>query len=206
MCPQGRSQAAPLTAWLRVPLAWFQSHTTSFFPDESHTDIRRTFTPIDQPHSKRNFCGFCGTHLSYWTEQPRSESDFLNVTIGSLRNEDLRALEELGLIPAELLASNLANQTVVLLKDNGDVTRAERHGTGNGLPWFDEMIEGSTLGRVSKTSKGMGRSADGTTTVEWEVTDWTGDGLGPEQTTNTSKRKIGDLGDGENAGTASELK
>lgn len=190
---QGRSQAAPLTAWLRVPLSAFQSYTTSFFPDETHSDIRRTFTPEDEPYAKRNFCGYCGTHLTYWTEQPSSESDFLSVTVGSLRGEDLRNLEELGLLSEDAPTSSISSQ-VPDSSSNGTINRTETQGTTDGLPWFEEMIEGSRLGRVSKIRRGVGRSADGSTTVEWEVTEWTDDGSGIEQGGGTGKRKLGALG------------
>ena len=33
------------TAYLRVPLTRYQSFTTSFFPDETHSSIRRIFVP-----------------------------------------------------------------------------------------------------------------------------------------------------------------
>jgi hypothetical protein len=38
-------------AYLRVPLSRYQSFTTAFYPDETHSSIRRIFTP----HSARKF-------------------------------------------------------------------------------------------------------------------------------------------------------
>jgi hypothetical protein len=32
-------------AYLRVPIARYHSFTTAFYPDETHSSIRRTFTP-----------------------------------------------------------------------------------------------------------------------------------------------------------------
>ena len=92
--------------------------------------------------------------------------------------------------------SSLSIQPVVP-SSTGNLTRTEKQGTSYGLPWFEEMIEGSVLGRVSKTRKGVGKSADGSTTVEWEVTEWVDDGSGAEQAGGTSKRKIGELVEGE---------
>ncbi|KAH9438073.1 hypothetical protein MCOR02_001714 [Pyricularia oryzae] len=92
-------QASPLAAFLRVPLSWYQSSTFPFFDDERSGAIRRTYTHPAQQASKRNFCGFCGTPLSYWSEDPPSEADFIRLTLGSLCHEDLGDLEELGLVP-----------------------------------------------------------------------------------------------------------
>ncbi|KKA18819.1 Uncharacterized protein T310_7228, partial [Rasamsonia emersonii CBS 393.64] len=96
-----RFQGAPLTAWLRVPLTWYRSQTYSYYPDETHAAIRRTFTPVHAPHSQRNFCGFCGTPLTYWTESPPEEADYMSVTLGSLFSDDLRMLEDLELLPRD---------------------------------------------------------------------------------------------------------
>ena len=49
--------------------------------------------------AKRHFCGFCGTPLSYWSENPKSEAEFISLTLGSLVGDDLRDLDELGLLP-----------------------------------------------------------------------------------------------------------
>ena len=186
----GRSLASPLTAWLKIPLGWYQSHTTSFFPDERHNDIRRIFTPPDAPNSKRVFCGFCGTHLSSWREQPVSEADYLHVTLGSLLGEDLGALEELGLLPDEV-SSDIATseaQSQVVQRDNGSLDRSSREGRIGGVPWFEEMIEGSRLGRTEKTRRGHAKNADGTTRIEWEVSEFTDEGSG----TPRAKRKYDD--------------
>ena len=116
--------------------------------------------------------------------------------MGSLRNEDLRALEELGLIPEELPDGKPSSQPIRSsnANGNGNVTKSERHGMSNGLPWFEEMIEGSTLGRVAKSRRAMGRSADGSATVEWEITEFVDDGSSLEQSTNIGKRKLEDIG------------
>ncbi|EGE80834.1 hypothetical protein BDDG_03775 [Blastomyces dermatitidis ATCC 18188] len=213
-----RNQAAPLTAWLRVPLDWYQSTTTSYFPDETHSAIRRTFIPPNAPHSQRNFCGFCGTPMSYWSENPPEEAEFISVTIGSLFSEDQGALEDLDLLPSDVdtdveVASGRATPTTSTGPPvPSAVTSAStqlgprfieprvsvkhRFGIVNGIPWFEEMMQGSRLGRVGRRRRGVGISADRSTRVEWEVSEWHDDGLGPV---------VEDLTPGSGSGSASDV-
>ena len=185
-----------------MPISWYQSYTRSYFPDETHSVIRRTFTPHHAPHCKRNFCGFCGTHLTYWSEDPPSESGYLQVTVGSLRGDDIRALEDLDLLPqdAELVAlphfdaAADVNQGRSVPSTSNDTTRVERHGTSGNLSWFEEMISGSALGRTQITRRGMGMNADGTQRVEWEVTEIGSRDEDEDSGTGRGKRKIEDIG------------
>lgn len=79
----------------------YHSTTYALFPDETHTSIRRTFnSPLDHPllpPTRRQFCGYCGTHLSAWNEADAGDS--LDVTLGSLLNDSLLKLEALNIIP-----------------------------------------------------------------------------------------------------------
>lgn len=185
-----------------MPIAWYQSHTRSYYPDETHSTIRRTFTPLHAPHCKRIFCGFCGTPLTYWTEEPVSESDYLQVTVGSLLGDDIRALEDLDLLPQDVEVDTLTqadapantDQDKVVTSTSNATTRTERSGTTGDLPWFEEMISGSALGRTQRTRRGMGMSADGTTRVEWEVTEIGAGDDDSDSGTGRGKRKIGDVG------------
>lgn len=179
----GKSQAAPLTSWLRIPLSWYASHTISFFPDETHASIRRTYTSPSQPTSKRHFCGFCGTPLSFWTESPSSEASFISLTLGSLTSDDLRDLEELGLLPEEALADAENDRQTIeeIVPRSGGVDETE------GLPWFEKMVEGSRLGNMRRHS----REVKGWK-VEWEIVEWT-DGDEVSGTTTGGKRKLGDV-------------
>lgn len=60
-----------------------------------------------------------------------------------------------------------------------------------GVPWFEEMIEGSELGRIRRR-RGVQSSADGKSNVEWEVVEFTSE---PGDTTgNTGKRKLDEVG------------
>ena len=188
----GRTHGTPLTAWLRVPLDCYQSHTRSYFPDETHTSIRRIFVPHHAPHTQRVFCGFCGTPLTYWSEDPREESDYMSVTVGSLFGDHQRLLEDLDLLPEESesdeetpaeeqvevsrsgqpLSSTPSSSVVVPTAGNDpQVSRQYRQGNMGGIPWFEEMVEGSRLGRLLKTRRGMGISDDQSTMMQWEVSE-----------------------------------
>ncbi|RAH73130.1 uncharacterized protein BO66DRAFT_418211 [Aspergillus aculeatinus CBS 121060] len=200
-----RFHGSPLTAWLRVPLSWYQSHTQSFFPDETHASIRRIFSPHHAPHTQRVFCGFCGTPLTYWSEVPRDEADFMSVSLGSLFGEHQRKLEDLDLLPPAVPSSDDEDEEeddeveevprvgeassdrptpsrVVIPAaagaDGSGLSQSYRQGTFGGIPWFEEMIEGSQLGRLMKTRRGMGVSDDHSTTVEWEISEWSSDATG----------------------------
>ncbi|PYH96728.1 hypothetical protein BO71DRAFT_374792 [Aspergillus ellipticus CBS 707.79] len=223
-----RFHASPLTAWLRVPLTWYQSHTESYFPDETHATIRRIFSPHHAPHTQRVFCGYCGTPLTYWREEPREEAEYMSVSIGSLYGDDQRMLEDLDLLPPETPSQSSdeeaeeedsdgeededndeekdveqpegARQVVVtpvatsrgspssnvVIPPGLGVSRSYRHGTLDGIPWFEEMIDGSRLGRLMKTRRGAGVSDDRSTSFEWEVSEWTSG-----ETQAAGKRKRG---------------
>ncbi|KAF7595344.1 hypothetical protein BBP40_006593 [Aspergillus hancockii] len=189
-----RIHGTPLTAWLRVPLGWYQSNTQSYFGDESRATIRRIFSPAHAPHTQHAFCGFCGTPLSYWTDRPTEEADYMSVTIGSLSGDDQRLLEYLGLLSesesedeeeAEAeddqeeqtldvsvrtsQAPSSSSHTIIPSGGTTDVSRTYKQGTVAGIPWFEEMIEGSRLGRLMKSRRGFGVSGDISTTIQWEV-------------------------------------
>ncbi|KAI1945619.1 hypothetical protein LOZ53_001775 [Ophidiomyces ophidiicola] len=207
----GRNQGTPLTAWLRVPLPWYQSFTRSFFPDETHASIKRIFTPETSPQSKHAFCGFCGTPLTFWTENPPEEAEYMSVAVGSLSSDDQNTLEDLDLIPRDadlgaIVPSNLTPRPPASPPRNLEETQVSvSHHTGTvyGIPWFEEMIQGSRLGRVGKHRRGFGSSADRSVQVEWEVTEWheaSGDlvaerpGHGSEVVRTSSKRKNPEVG------------
>lgn len=194
-----------MTAWLRVPIDWVSSTTVAQFPDETHSLIRRIFTPTHEPYCKRVFCGFCGTHLSYWTEQPATEAEYLSITLGSLLGEDIHALQELELLPGNVTPeefgattndTDVATERSELATMTTQDSRSIRAGRSGDLDWFEEMINGSRLGRTQRTRRGMGVSADGNTEVSWEVSEYVDDDGADVPTTNTagSKRKLEDLG------------
>lgn len=105
----GRAQAAPLTAWLRVPLHWYSSTTHAYYDHESHSSIQKTYhspSPLPNlPPTRRQFCGYCGTTST----QPL-------------------------------------------------------HGmSGRGVPYFEELIENSRLGRIRRQVGGH------SSRLQWEV-------------------------------------
>ncbi|KAI9646155.1 hypothetical protein NHQ30_005595 [Ciborinia camelliae] len=179
-----RSQATPLSAWLRVPLAWYHSTTYAFFDDEPHNIIRRSYTSPTEQHAKRHFCGFCGTPLSYWTEEPAAHADYIALTLGSLASSDLRDLEELGLLPREALEDAQNEKETI----ESVIPPTNNNGGEQGLPWFETMVEGSRLGKM-KTSRGMRAVTDGRIKVEWEIVEWTAED-DDTQTSTTGKRKL----------------
>ncbi|KAH8653372.1 hypothetical protein BX600DRAFT_470693 [Xylariales sp. PMI_506] len=196
------TSATPLSAFLRVPLTWYHSQTFPLYPDESRSSIRRIYSSPSEQHAMRHFCGFCGTPISYFTEEPRSEAEYIQLTLGSLLTQDLRDLEELGLIPSE------DEDDAMDIESAAPAPGAELQLSGRdftNLPWFDNLIQGSRLGNVH-TSRGVKHSRDGTVRVEWEITEWTddsnddGDGDGPEQAA-IGKRKRADT-DQEGTGVA----
>ena len=66
-----------------------------------------------------------------------------------------------------------------------------------GVPWFEEMVEGSTLGRIRRR-RGGETSQDGRTRVEWEVVEFDGgEDDSSSGMTGIMKRKIGDVGNGD---------
>ena len=197
LSPPGHHATSPLTSWLRVPLAWYHSTTYSFFPDEAPRAIRRVYTSPTAPHAKRHFCGFCGSPLSYWSEAPREEADFISLALGSLASEDLDDLEERGLVPAEAATADEAQR-------QQQQQQAEREQEGGGtlvssgegattVPWFETLVQGSRLGRMRRTRKGGAQSRDGSVTVEWEIVEWDDGGSGGSSVDGNGKRKLGDV-------------
>lgn len=126
--------------------------------------IRRVYTHPSRDYTKRNFCGFCGTPLSYWSEEPRSEADYINLTLGSLLQEDLQDLEDLGLVRED--SEGEAEQKQAVPQQNQGTALRQSFG----VPWFDGMVEGTRLGRMRRTH-GIKQSERGTVKIEWEIID-----------------------------------
>jgi len=191
----GRSQAAPLTAWLRIPLAWYHSNTQAFFPDESHAAIRRTFyTPGALAGNgsgkdvRKQFCGYCGTHLNAWRERDGEEEEWMDVTLGSLWSESLNVLEKLGWLDDESSEEEEGSSDGRLARPTAGSMR------NRGMPYFEELVEDSRLGKI-KRRRGGHVDADGRE-VQWEVTEVVeGDAVmeGMAEAGNGNKRlKMGD--------------
>lgn len=110
--------------------------------------------------------------------------------MGSLKNESVERLEEAGILSSATGDENQLPKAVE--RDHQGIRSLERKHEREvcGNPWFEEVIDGSALGRI-KRRRGGQSSADGRTKVEWEVVEIGGD---DEEITNTSKRKLGSLG------------
>ena len=169
---------------LRIPLKNIHSTTHAYYPGETHNVIRRVFSPRNAPHTKRHFCGFCGTPLTYWSEDPHEEAEWVYVNLGSLRSKSVEALEDAGLLSGSQGA----------YEDNS-VANIGRGREVRGTPWFEEMIEGSELGRM-KRRRGGHTSADGKIKVEWEIMEVEGDN-GEGGLTGGEKRKLDQVGKGD---------
>jgi len=189
-----RLQATPLGAFLRVPLSWFQSSTIAFFPDETHQTIRRTFSSPTKENLRHQFCGYCGTQLSQWDDSSRSAEDSILLTLGSLLDEDLDLLDELGLLDA----TEAGNVTAAAresrgAQDSGAARQTEDIVlTKRGAPWFEDLVQDSALGTIRR-QKGGQTSDDGSVRMQWEVLEWTSN----DDDGGTGKRKLGDLDEGQ---------
>ncbi|MCJ1391857.1 hypothetical protein MMC18_004724 [Xylographa bjoerkii] len=191
--PQGRAHSSPFAAFLRVPLPWLQSTTYAFYPNEAHTDIRRVFTPWQAPQIKRHFCGFCGTPLTSWTEANSEEAEMISVNLASLRSDSFDILADTGVLPSATPndeSKGPGRFESMILQDRSTRSR--------GQPWFEEIIEGSELGRMTRR-RGGETSSDGKTRVEWEIVEFNSDegGDSGEGGIGTAKRKHDELAGGE---------
>jgi hypothetical protein len=122
-----------------------------------------------------------------WTDRNAGDEDYISITLGSLFDEDLEQLEELGLLRLE---DNSESETT---PQETQVSQAARpQGVAHrGAPWFESMIEDSALGRL-KRQKGGHTSADGSVQVEWEVVEFTG-GVESDDAGSGGKRKLAEL-------------
>lgn len=132
----------------------------------------------------------------------------MNITLGSLLSEDYRTLQELNLLPEDegedddndqlVMSGGLgqgdSNAGEVAEQHSPTITRTQRSGRSEGMTWFEEMLDGSRLGRTQKTRRGVGVSDGGSTRVEWEISEYFEDGSGGPQTPTGSKRKIDEMG------------
>lgn len=193
----GASLATPLAAYVRVPLSWYHSTTYAFFPDETHSSIRRVYehaVPDDQPTTKRQFCGYCGTPLTFWSEQPPSEADFIHLTLGSLVQEDLADLQDMGLVPEDESEEDEERHALEAAPE----VPSEGLTQTLGVPWLHGLMDNTKLGKLRRTH-GVDMSADGRTKVTWEVVEYT-DSLEEDDVDMTSgmaagKRKLDDRDD-----------
>ncbi len=150
-------------------------------------------SPLER-HAKRHFCGFCGTPLSYWSESPLSEAEYISLTLGSLSGSDLRDLDELGLLPKEALGNlDLEESSGAEPKLVTAIGEGAQHGEMHEVvPWFETMLQGSSLGKVRR-SRGARQTQDGSVRMEWEIVELLPDDVEDGHTQVPGKRKLGDV-------------
>jgi hypothetical protein len=187
----GLTHSSPLPTFLRIPLSSIQSTTYAYYPDETHSSIRRVFTPRHAPHTKRHFCGYCGTQLSFWQED-RDDSElaeWLYVNLGSLETNSLELLETAGILSN--FEDDIESSNPEGMDQNTQVTQYTTRESGSS--WFEEIVEGTRLGRIKKR-RGVRVSASGSTSIEWSITEYESDTEMDEGSSNTTgKRKAGEM-------------
>ncbi|KAL8655286.1 MAG: hypothetical protein Q9210_000989 [Variospora velana] len=156
--------------------------------DETHSAIKRTFTPLHAPHTKRQFCGFCGTFLTHWSEKPKGDADWVHVNLGSLWSESVEKLVDEGVFTASA-DDERTTRAVAENVSKGTSVPEVRH--LQGAQWKEEMIDGSQLGRI-KRRRGGQRSADGKSRIEWEFVEFTEEPR--DAGGSTGKRKLDEIG------------
>ena len=128
----------------------------------------------------------------------------MNVTLGSLLNESIEQLEVLKIIADNtddgaglVQGGNVDQEDHIPTNESqeggvdgppeapdppGELSTMSQHSMQNrGMPYFEEMVENSRLGRI-KRQRGGQTSQDGTTTVQWEVIEIGGDEPTPMET------------------------
>ena len=135
----------------------------------------------------------------------------MNITLGSLLSEELHTLQDLDILPedADLQSTDdaqrltmsgaltqgdsSAEEAPARQQENQPLTRTQQSGRTGGVSWFEEMLDGSRLGRTQNTRRGVGVSNDGSTRVEWEVSEYYDDDTEAPKTPTGSKRKLGEV-------------
>ena len=127
------------------------------------------------------------------------------MNLGSLGSESLERLHDAGLLAAsEDLSGERTEEADSALESTEHHAAVNQQFQGRevrGVPWFEEMVEGSDLGRI-KRRRGGKTSADGRIQYEWEVVEIEGD-EGEHTMASTAKRKIDMMGDGDDVGMRS---
>ena len=127
------------------------------------------------------------------------------MNLSSLRSESLERLHDAGFLTASEDVSSEkteeADSTMERTDYSAAVTQQFQGREVRGVPWFEEMVEGSDLGRI-KRRRGGKTSADGRVQYEWEVVEIEGD-EGENTMASTAKRKIDMMGGDDDVGMRS---
>ena len=130
----------------------------------------------------------------------------MNVTLGSLLSESLDQLEALNILPdtasedeeGQIKGGDVNEEEHIPTSEKdeggvdathkasrdrpGEVSRQTTHSMQNrGMPYFEDMVENSRLGRIRRQRGGQ-TSQDGRTVIEWEVVEIGGDEPTPMET------------------------
>ena len=165
------SLATLLPGYLRVPLAWYQSSTHAAHDDETAAMIARVYEDSSAECTQRRFCGYCGTSLTYWCENPLSEAKFILITLGSLKAQHLNDLADMGFVSVGSDGPDVLSEAPEKM-DTSPITTKEPLLTG--VPWFDALIQDSPL-RKMQHGVITKQTLERTIRVEWEISEWIDD-------------------------------
>ncbi|CAI4211487.1 unnamed protein product [Parascedosporium putredinis] len=150
---------------------------------------------------------------AYHSEET-GDADFIMVTLGSLDTEDLRDLEILGLIPGSDDGEDDENRAAppgpsASTNDSEEVSATDPAIDNAlkilaGIPWFESLVEGSILGRLTQATRARqteiavpGGGDTPKLTIQWEITEFHDDddesddaGLNTRSGTLFGKRKL----------------
>lgn len=115
------------------------------------------------------------------------------MNIGSLRRDSRERLEDAGLLSGLGGGDKEVEQTST--SSSRQVANVGQGREVRGTPWFEEMIQGSELGRI-KRRRGGETSSDGLTKIEWEISEFESS-EGDAAAANSGKRKLGSLDTGD---------
>lgn len=133
-------------------------------------------------------------------EESEEESEF---------NEEVPASRDPAPVSTTAAAAAPSTSSSVVVPTSASeplLTTSYRHGTMSGISWFEEMIEGSRLGRLMKSRRGMGVSDDDSTRFSWDISEWHDDGTSgavrqmqssSHSLSSSGKRKRSSRGDAE---------
>lgn len=148
--------------------------------DMNHNN--RVDAPLLPSYDLRHFCGFCGTHMTKWDEINRERASCIAISLGSINDDDVDLLSEIGLLPE--IEDELVEQTQspkhrlsaevqhtnqgVSMENSGEIN-------AKGTAWFESLIQDSRLGRLSKHRRSGTHEHNGVR-VTWVVEE-----LGPDE-------------------------
>ena len=115
------------------------------------------------------------------------------MNIGSLQRDSVERLEDAGLLQGSGSENSKRMQTGS--PETKQMVDPAEGRELRGTPWFEELIQGSELGRIQR--RGGQISSDGHTKVEWEISEYEST-EGEVPVASAGKRKLVSLDSGEN--------